>query len=283
VAGTLVREGMPAVLAQQGSFTYASSQLASETWYTALTSGLGFADALFEVRQALIQADRPDWAVPILYGSAACLEPLLDGDAAPGPPDPALASSRSADRPTPTGAFVGRHRELRALRLMLENPPGRGPVLALITGPGGVGKSTLAAQAVTRYGSRYKAVLTLSCLGYHHFELFLQRLGEWLKRQGALGLLEVILPDAKLSISAKIEAAIEALNQAGPVLLIVDNLESVQQDDQRLRDSDLLLFLQKLFTNLQGGACCSPGATRYRACCPTDDSLRTCCIWTWTT
>ena len=38
-----------------------------------------------------------------------------------------------------------------------------------------------------------------------------------------------------------------------PVLLIVDNLESVQQDDQRLRDPDLLLLLQKLLTNLQGG------------------------------
>ena len=253
VAGTLVREGIPAVLAQQGSFTYASSQRASETWYTALTSGLSFADALFEVRQALVQADRPDWAVPILYGSTSCLEPLLDSGAPPGPPDPSLASPRSADRPTPTGVFVGRHRELRALRLMLESPPGRGPVLTLITGPGGVGKSTLAAQAVTRYGSRYKAVLTLSCLGYQTVELFLQRLGEWLKRQGAPGLLEVILPDAKLSVSAKIEAAIEALNQAGPVLLIVDNLESVQRDDQRLRDPELLLLLQKLLTNLQGG------------------------------
>jgi len=253
VAGTLVREGMSAVLAQQGSFTYASSQRTSETWYTALTSGLGFADALFEVRQALVQADRPDWAVPILYGNAACLKPLLDSGAAPGPPDPALANSRSADLPTPTGVFVGRHHELRALRLLLESQPGSGPVLALITGPGGVGKSTLAAQAVTRYGSRYKAILTLSCLGYQNVELFLQRLGEWLKRQDAPGMLEVILPDAKLSIPAKIEAAIEALNQAGPVLLIVDNLESVQQDDQRLRDPDLLLLLQKLLTNLQGG------------------------------
>jgi tetratricopeptide (TPR) repeat protein len=253
VAGTLVREGIPAVLAQQGSFTYASSQRASETWYTALTSGMGFADALFEVRQALAQALRPDWAVPILYGSTASLEPLLDGRASPGLPDPALKRMREADRPTPTGNFVGRHRELRALRLLLESPPGSGPVLAFITGPGGIGKSTLAAQAVSRYGSRYKAVLTLSCLGYQNVELFLQRLGEWLKRQDAPGLLEVILPDAKLSVSAKIEAAIEALNQAGPVLLIVDNLESVQQDDQRLRDPDLLLLLQKLLTNLQGG------------------------------
>src|SRR6266704_3489674 len=66
VSGTLVKEGIPAVLAQQANFTYESSQRASEAWYTALTAGQGFAQALFEVRQALSQADRPDWAVPIL-------------------------------------------------------------------------------------------------------------------------------------------------------------------------------------------------------------------------
>ena len=253
VAGTLVSEGIPAVLAQQGRFTYASSQRASEAWYTALTSGLGFADALFEVRQALVQADRPDWAVPILSGSTACLEPLLDSGAAPGPPDPALASSRSADLPTPTGVFVGRHRELRALRLMLESPPGSGPVLALITGPGGVGKSTLAAQAVTRYGGKYKAALTLSCQGYQSVELFLQRIGELLKRQGIRGFLEQTLPDSKLSTEAKIEEAIVVLNQAGPFLLVVDNLENVQNGDQTLRDASLLHLLQKLLTNLLGG------------------------------
>jgi tetratricopeptide (TPR) repeat protein len=81
----------------------------------------------------------------------------------------------------------------------------------------------------------------------------LQRLGEWLKLQGAPGLLDVILPDARLRVSTKIEAAIEELNQTGSVLLIVDNLESVQQDDQRLRDPELLLLLQKLLTNLRGG------------------------------
>jgi hypothetical protein len=162
MAGTLMREGIPAVLAQQGSFTYASSQRASEIWYTALTSGLGFADALFEVRQALVQADRPDWAGPILYGSAGSLEPPLDSSASPGQPDPSLASMRTADRPTPTGVFVGRHRELRLLRLMLESPPGSGPVLALITGPGGIGKSTLAALRQPAQGGSHPELPGLS-------------------------------------------------------------------------------------------------------------------------
>ncbi|MFL5653956.1 MAG: CHAT domain-containing protein [Ktedonobacteraceae bacterium] len=254
VAGTLVNEGIPAVLAQQANFTYESSQRASKAWYTALTARRGLAEALFEVRQALALADRPDWAVPILQGTAASLAPLVDATALPGPPDPLLKSrGAAADLPTPTGVFVGRHRELRELRLMLENAPGSGPVMALITGPGGVGKSTLAAQAVTRSGGKYKAALTLSCEGYQGIELFLQRMGEFVKRLGAPGFLELTLPDPKLSTEAKIEEAIAALNSAGPLLLVVDNLESVQTEDQTLRDASLLHLLQKLLTNLRGG------------------------------
>jgi tetratricopeptide (TPR) repeat protein len=254
VAGTLAHEGLSAILAQQANFTYESSQRASEAWYTALTAGQSMASALFEVRQALTQVDRPDWAVPILQGSVASLTPALDATSLPGSVDPLLTSVGAAtDLPTPTGVFVGRHRELQALHLMLENVPGSGPVLALITGPGGVGKSTLAAQAVTRYGRTYKAGLTLSCQSYQSIDLFLQRIGEFLKRLGVLGFLEQCLPDPKLSIEAKIEEAIVALNTAGPLLLVIDNLESVQGDDQTISDEALLYLLQKLLTNLRGG------------------------------
>src|SRR5579859_3260780 len=254
VAETLVKEGLPVVLAQQANFTYESSQRASEAWYIALTAGQEFAQALFEVRLALAQADRPDWAVPILQGTMTSLAPLLESTALPYSPDPLLISQgASADLPTPTGVFVGRHLELRALRLMLENVPGRGPVLALITGPGGVGKSTLAAQAVARYGRKYKAALTLHCQGYQSVDVFLQQIGEFLKHQESPNLLEQVLPDPKLRTEAKIDAAIASLNQAGPFLLVVDNLESVQHDDHTLRDALLLHLLQKLLTNLRGG------------------------------
>ena len=254
LAGTLLHEGIPAVIAQQANFSYESSQRASEAWYTALTARQGFAQALFEVRLALSQADRPDWAAPILQGNTASPVPLLDDAARPGPPDPLLArQGAAADLPAPAGVFVGRHRELRELRLMLEHVPSSGPVLALITGPGGVGKSTLAALAVTRYGGKYKGALTLSCQGYQSVELFLQHMGEFLKRLGAPGFLEQMLPNPKLSTEAKIEEAIAALNSVGPVLLVVDNLESVQTEDQTLRDAYLLYLLQKLLTNLHGG------------------------------
>ena len=254
LAETLVNKGIPAVLAQQANFTYESSRRTSEVWYMKLTAGQGFAEALLAVRQALIQADHPDWAVPILQGSIASLAPVLTTTSHPGLTDPMLTSLRaSADLPTPVRVFAGRHRELRALCLMLESAPGSGPVMALITGPGGMGKSTLVAQAVTRYGGTYKAALTLRCQDYHGLDLFLQQIGEFLKRLDVPDFLEEILPDPKLSTEAKIEKAIVALNEAGPVLLMIDNLESVQNDDQTMRDEALLHLLQELLATLRGG------------------------------
>jgi tetratricopeptide (TPR) repeat protein len=254
VAGALLEAGIPAVLAQQGTFTYASSQLASQIMYTALVQEMGLADATFEMRQALAQADRPDWAVPTLYATRAGLAPLFDGAVSTTLPDPRLTHhGAAADLPAPTNTFVGRQPELRALRAMLESVPGAGPVLALIIGPPGVGKSTLAAQAVIRYGGPYKGALTLNCTGYQGMDLFLHRLGAFLKRRESALLAERILPDPALSLEAKIEQAIEELNKAGPFILILDNLESVQRPDRSLTDSLLQVFLQKALINLQGG------------------------------
>ncbi len=150
-------------------------------------------------------------------------------------------------------SFVGRSRELRALRLMLERQPGNGPGLALIIGPEGVGKSTLVALAISRYGEAYRVVLALSCQEYQCVELFLLRIGKLLKQLGAPDFLDQTLPDPQRSREAKIEAAVAALNAAGPVLLVVDNLEHMQRGDQTLCDPALLYLLRKLLMNLRSG------------------------------
>jgi tetratricopeptide (TPR) repeat protein len=254
VASALLNADVPAVLAQQASFTYESSQQGSEMFYTALTNGAGLAEATFEMRLALAQADRPDWAVPTLQATTGGLFPLLKENAPFGRPDPTLIRrGAAADLPAPTGVFVGRQPELRDLRTMLESPPGSGPVFALITGPGGIGKSTLAAQAITRYGGRYKATLTLRCLSYQGMDLFLKQIGEFLLRREASRFLEQTLPEATLSQEAKIQVATEELNRVGPCIIIIDNLESAQREDRTAIDPSMLLLLQKLLTNLRGG------------------------------
>ena len=251
---TLTHEGLPAILAQQANFTYELSQLASHVWNQALVTGQSIALAVLAVRQRLIEAERPDWAVPILQGGTAILAPVIAAASLPGVADPLLTRvGAAADLQTPKDVFVGRYRELRTLRLMLEDVSNNGPILAFITGPGGMGKSTLAVQAVTRYGGSYKAALMLHCQEYQGIDLFLQSMGKFLKRLGAPLFLEHTLPDPKLSTEAKLDEAVVAMGAAGPVLLVIDNLESVQNEDQMISDKDLLYLLQALLTNIHRG------------------------------
>jgi predicted ATPase/DNA-binding SARP family transcriptional activator len=62
------------------------------------------------------------------------------------------APSAPASPPAPADGFVGRGRELDELCALLANPDCR---LLTITGPGGIGKSRLAKEAIRRLGDRY--------------------------------------------------------------------------------------------------------------------------------
>src|SRR6266487_442072 len=261
LTSTLAQAKLSAILAQQANFTYTSSPLASQAWYKELIAGKDMASALLAVRQALIQEGRPDWAVPILQGNQTSLVPVLDRKAAHGPADPRLINKETAvDSSTPPNVFVGRHRELRALRLMLEDTSDRAPVLALITGPGGIGKSTLVAQATKRYAGMYKAALRLYCQKDQSSDPFsptvglLSSIDVFLKRSGIPSLFaereEKVLP---LKTKARIDKAVLALNAMGPVLLIIENLENIQNDNQMISDQDFLYLLRAFLTNVQGG------------------------------
>jgi len=75
--------------------------------------------------------------------------------------------------------------------------------MALITGPGGVGKSSLAAQAIfvmaELQGCPHPGLPTVHWTG-----LFLYRIGEFMAIRGTPSLLQAILPNPRLSIDAKI-------------------------------------------------------------------------------
>ena len=101
--------------------------------------------------------------------------------------------------------------------------------------------------------SPIQGTLTLGGLEYQDIGLYLQRIAQFLHERGFPRLAEAVLPEAKLSTEMKIEETMRALNGAGPFLLVIDNLESVQNEDQTLHDPELLFFLQKLLTNLRGG------------------------------
>ena len=254
LAQTLLAVGIPAVLAQQAKFSYTASQCASATWYGALAKKWTLAEGILAVRQALAQANLPEWAVPVLQCNTASFAVPLSLETTPLESDPLLVPAAIAvDLPTPTSYFVGRHREMRDLQIMLESSPGTGPTMALLSGPAGSGKTTLALQAALRSGRQYRAALMLTCKGYQQMDLLLQRIAEFLKRQGAPHLLESVFADPQMSLSAKIDASIEALNQIGPILLIVDDVECALAADQAVRDPDLFTLLNCFLTKLDKG------------------------------
>ncbi|GHO87709.1 tetratricopeptide repeat protein [Dictyobacter formicarum] len=254
LAQTLLTAGIPAVLAQQANFSYAASQCASAVWYGSFLKKRTLAAGILAVRCALADANLPEWPVPVLQCNSHALVTPFSGHSLAGEADPLLAPvAIAADLPTPTNHFVGRHRELRALQLMLEAAPGTGPVMALINGPAGMGKTTLMLQAARRSGQQYRAALLLSCKSYQQVDLILWHLAEFLHRLGAPHLQELILPDPQMSVAAKINANIDALNQLGPLLLIIDDIEQALAADQTASDPDMFTLLHALLRNVHEG------------------------------
>jgi len=69
IAATLIRRGVPAVIAMQAAILDAAGVELGRTFYEALADGLPIEGALTEARIAvsMAQRDRLDWAAPVLY------------------------------------------------------------------------------------------------------------------------------------------------------------------------------------------------------------------------
>jgi CHAT domain len=132
VAQSLVRQGIPAVVAMQFEVTDGSAKVFADEFYTALADGRPVDAATSEARRAIFTSDNAvEWATPVLYlrspdGS------LFDVSARPSPrahPQPASASGRVAPRyavGTPVVSpqdFFGRYHEVRRLLAKLRTPP----------------------------------------------------------------------------------------------------------------------------------------------------------------
>jgi hypothetical protein len=154
----LLRAGVPVVLAMQSSILDESGIALARAFYTALGRGLAVEEALLQVRLALWQRpDGPgsDWGLPALYLRTHKLR-LIEPQAR-GPAEVALRLNVGG-LPLPRG-FVGRKEELRAIRRAVL---GRQPFV-YVWGLGGVGKTALAAKALTKLDPHLAGWAVVDC------------------------------------------------------------------------------------------------------------------------
>lgn len=133
IAGHLVEEGVPTVVAMQFPWDDQAARLFARAFYGALAEGEPVEEALLQGRIA-IRGCGADWGVPVLTVSSVPTAPEAAPLVAPGPK--VLHNLPKEDWP-----FVGRATELRNLRRAVITQR-RG--LVTITGTGGMGKTRLA-------------------------------------------------------------------------------------------------------------------------------------------
>ena len=132
VAARLCEAGIPAVVAMQCPISDEAAQLFSRALYACLSEGWPIEEAVREGRIVVRSMDA-SWAAPVLY--LATDEPVRIIEATAKP---------KHNLPTPDRVFIGRARELDALRGRLKEDQER---LVTVTGIGGMGKTTLAIRA----------------------------------------------------------------------------------------------------------------------------------------
>jgi tetratricopeptide (TPR) repeat protein len=121
----------------------------------------------------------------------------------------------------------------------------------MILGPGGIGKSSLAARAVEQSEEHFHAVLSIGCKSVPTAEQILLELNTFLTLNGNKMFDQVM--EAPLDIAQKIEYLPQALN-ASRYLIIFDNFEDMldpTREQHVVKDEQVRYLLETLTTNLR--------------------------------
>jgi hypothetical protein len=213
---------------------------------------LGEARLSMHSPRATIENSEPhsliDWGIPVLITSARDLNLFkLDG-AAPPPVPPAPKGFSKINLPNPGDIFVGRQIEQRLIARALKGGDAR---CIMILGPGGIGKSSLAARAVEQNEEYFHAVLTIGCKSVPTAEQILVELNTFLVLNGNKIFDQVM--QAPLDIVQKMEYLPQALN-ASRYLIIFDNFEDMldpTKEPHVVKDELVRHLLETLTTNLR--------------------------------
>lgn len=257
VAGALVKKGIPSVIAMQQSIRDDSANIFASRFYKALATGQPIDIALGEARLSMERPSKEnpdhslvDWGIPVLISSVWDLNLFALDAEAPLPVPPAPRGFNKINLPHPGDIFVGRQIEQRLIARALGGGDAR---CIMIIGPGGIGKSSLAARAVEQSEEYFHAVLTIGCKSAPTAEQILIEINTFLKLNGNTNFDQVMKEMELPEISQKIDYLPQELN-ASRYLIIFDNFENmldVTKEPHVVNDEMVRHLLETLTINLR--------------------------------
>lgn len=228
----LVESGIPAVVATRTAIPDQVATQLSEQLYAALAAGKSVGQALTLAKEVLGREISALGAeIPQLLGDEQLsFPPAQEGE-------PIILDGEPVAHNVPRAVrFVGRAEELIAMAEQLGKAQMRGVV---VSGIGGIGKSALTMEAAHRNAWRFPGgMVWVSARGREDF-----RLRDVLNRIDSVLRLEL----GKYDQPQREQIALEAL-RLRPVLLILDNMETLEEDHKRR----VTVFVNQL--DVQGGS-----------------------------
>ncbi len=225
LARALVRQGVPLAIGMQGSFLDALSDELAEAFYRTLLAGYSAAEALRQARLALFEQAVGQTGLPAGYVARGAWGPLPLADGQPEiaqlrlPGVAALPPEVQPPRP-----LLGRGADLHGLARLYS----QGKHVVTIAGTGGVGKTALAAAFAERFAWRWHR--GVRAISFAVGEVDDGRFRDELLR--ALGLDPAAVAPAGGADQQTALILDTAGRQAGELLLVLDNYESVLQDNE---------------------------------------------------
>jgi len=125
--------------------------------------------------------------------------------------------------------FVGRKDVLLALKKGFKSKAIR---IAVLQGPGGIGKSSVLYRFWKQIASDFRACLYIDCNTSPDSVQLLTKLSDWLLFHGS-PVLAAVMRDGSLPLQDKLLIAVRILEDGGPYLLAFDNFESMLQSSDR--------------------------------------------------
>ncbi|MDY6966683.1 MAG: CHAT domain-containing protein [Halobacteriota archaeon] len=262
VSGALIEKGIPAVVAMSQSIRDDSANIFASRFYKGIANGQSVDTALGEARISMSMPRKSrikegemtlpslDWGIPVIISSVSDLG--LFKRLRP-PSKKASPKPRGLSRillPNPGDIFVGRQIDQRKIIRGLRSGNTR---CIKILGPGGIGKSSLAALIIEEAEEQFYAVLTVKCTSSLSVGEMMVEINNFLKLNKDDRFDRVM--QESVDISEKIEYLIGVLNSSDHrYMIVLDNFEDMldmESEPHKIKEDSVRSLLETLTLGLK--------------------------------